>query len=136
MTALKLDIYALGLEKFAITFFRIIDTEPAENLHRYLSSDVRFRMANNNVILGVESLITAFRNVKSQVQSVEHKILGIWRGEWANGAVVSVEAEVTYTYEGGAIIRLPATSTLRLNANGLIEDYRIFMDPSSTLIAA
>jgi hypothetical protein len=54
----------------------------------------------------------------------------MWFGSWEEGEVVSVESEITYTrLDGGRLAPLPATTTLRLK-QGLVKDFRVFMDPS------
>jgi hypothetical protein len=50
-------------------------------------------------------------------------------GTWEEGTVVSVESDDTYTrLDGVRSAPLPATTTLRTK-QGLIQDFRVFMDP-------
>ena len=117
------------LEKFARTFFTAVDAQNAEGLRRYVTNNIRLKMANMEPTDGVDAIMSAFRATEERFTSITHDIQGIWTGLWENGSVVSVEAIARYGFADGWKIELPVTSTLRLTADGKVADYRIFMDP-------
>jgi hypothetical protein len=86
-------------------------------------------MANMVPTIGVDSLKQAFQTSADRFTSINHRIEGIWTGNWEVGDVISVEAIVRYELRDGKIVELPCTSTLRLIGQK-VSDYRIFMDPS------
>ena len=65
----------------------------------------------------------------STIKGLRHEVVGVREGEWAQGAIYSVETEVTYTRTDDEVVSLPATSTMRM-CGDLIQDWRIFADIS------
>lgn len=118
------------LQAWARSFFSAVDAQKADDLRDYFTDDVVFRMANAEPLNGVDTLLDAFGQADLRFTSITHDVTGIWRGTWAGGDVVSVEALVTYTSAEAEPVTLPVTSTLRLNGDGRIADYRIFIEPS------
>lgn len=123
-----------GARDFAEDFFSTVDTEPPEALRDYVTDDVRLKMGNDDPIVGVDALVASFESSKERFASSRHDIQGVWSGKWEGGEgdggeVVSVEAIAIYTFDDGREVRLPVTSTLRLNSERRVTDYRIFMDP-------
>lgn len=119
-----------ALQAFAKTFFEVVDHSPAEELRPYLTKEVRFQMGNLDASTGADNLIAAFESAQSRFQSIQHAIQGIWTGAWSGGAVVSVEAIAEYRLGTQQIVKLPVNSTLRLDRDGKVADYRIFIDPA------
>ncbi|BDY05052.1 nuclear transport factor 2 family protein [Ferrimonas sp. YFM] len=119
------------LHEFARAFFAAVDDQHADGLRPYLSDNVRLQMANFPASHGVESLVDAFKATEERFSSITHDVQGICIGNWSEGDVVSVEAIAHYVVrEGGNRVSLPVTSTLRLNGEGKVADYRIFIDPA------
>lgn len=118
------------LRDFACEFFKAVDAQQADNLIQYISSDIRLQMANLEPTVGVESFISAFKSAEQRFDAIEHYIQGIWIGTWEKGNVISVEAIARYHFNDGLLTELPVTSTLRLDSDMKVCDYRIFMDPT------
>lgn len=118
------------LEHYATRFFAAVDAQQAQKLRPYLTPDVTFQLANAPTSTGIDALVEAFAATESLFTSITHDIQGVWSGVWTQGHVISVEANVHYRHVTGEYHVLPVTSTLRLNDQNKICDYRIFMDPS------
>lgn len=116
--------------KYAEQFMNYVDSRDWQSLTELLSEDVRLQMANWQAIEGRNNLLETFSRSVAQFSSVTHKIQGVWSGVWTKGQVISVEAIACYELSSGQIIRLPVTSTLRINLDNKVVDYRIFMDPA------
>ena len=116
-------------EKWAVDFFRVVDSRRPDRIAEYMTEDVRLQMANFPPTVGIEPLKNAFQGAAERFRSITHQIEGIWRGRWQFGDVVSVEACVRYELPSGKVVELPCTSTLRLRGDK-IADYRIFIEPT------
>lgn len=116
-------------KQWAKEFFAVVDSRQPEKIATYMTDDVRLQMANMEPSVGVDALRAAFQAAANRFKSINHKIQGVWAGQWESGDVVSVEAIVSYELPSGKVVELPCTSTLRLKGEK-IADYRIFIDPS------
>jgi ketosteroid isomerase-like protein len=119
----------MNRNEWAKEFFAVVDSRKPEKIVTYMTEDVRLQMANMHPTKGVEALKAAFQGAADRFKSINHKIQGVWTGQWELGDVVSVEAIVTYELPSGKIVAIPCTSTLRLKGKK-IADYRIFIEPS------
>jgi hypothetical protein len=119
----------MDYKEWATEFFKVVDSRQPEKIAEYMTDKVRLQMANMEPTIGVDSLKQAFQTATDRFLSINHRIEGIWTGNWEFGDVISVEAVVRYELRDGKIVELPCTSTLRLIAQK-VSDYRIFMDPS------
>ena len=89
-----------------------MDSRQPAKIAEYMTDDVRLQMANMEPSVGVDFLKAAFQAAADRFSSIEHKIEGVWTGQWESGDVVSVEAVVRYELPGGKVVELPCTSTL------------------------
>jgi len=119
----------MNRNEWAKEFFTIVDSRQPEKIAKYMTDDVRLQIANMEPSVGVDALKAAFQAAANRFKSINHKILGVWAGQWESGDVVSVEAMVSYELPSGKVVELPCTSTLRLKGER-IADYRIFIEPS------
>jgi hypothetical protein len=111
-------------------FFRLIDAMDADTASQAFADDGTFRFGNADPAVGREQVRDNISVFFAMIAALDHRITGVWSGDWEQGEVKSVEAEVVYTRrDGSRTMPLPVTSTLRMRA-GLIQDYRIFMDIS------
>jgi predicted acylesterase/phospholipase RssA len=90
--------------------------------------DARFRFGNATAVFGIDAIFKESGRVVGAAKKRHHAIDGVWTGKDGDLDVVSVEADVTYTFEDGAALTLPVTSTIRIRDDGLIADFRIYMD--------
>lgn len=109
--------------------FGAIDRMDADGWLAHFTEDASFRFGNAEPAVGKQAIKEAVVGFWSTIQGLRHDMIGIWRGEWEAGEVVSVEAIIVYTRKDDSVVEIPATSTLRLEGD-LIKDWRIFMDVS------
>ncbi|KAM3105209.1 nuclear transport factor 2 family protein [Phormidesmis sp. 146-20] len=114
---------------WAKQFFAAVDSRQPDLIVAFMQPDIRLQMGNASALVGIPRVHAAFLQAAQRFIAIQHSIQGIWRGSWEKGSVVSVEAIVTYTFPDGRIVKLPCTSTLRLQ-DEKIADYRIFIDPT------
>ncbi|MEO1039609.1 MAG: nuclear transport factor 2 family protein [Pseudomonadota bacterium] len=119
-----------NLQDWARGFFKRVDAQNARALERDFADDIHFRMGNLEPLLGRDAVIGAFLQTDENFSGITHDIMGAWTGTWDKGEVVSVEALATYNRSGRTPVTIPVTSTLRLNADRQVADYRIFIDPA------
>ena len=109
--------------------FETIDEMKADEYASFFAEDASFRFGNAEPIVGRQTIRDAMVVFFSTIKGLRHEVVGVWEGEWAQGAVYSVETEVTYTRTDDEVVSLPATSTMRM-CGDLIQDWRIFADIS------
>lgn len=124
-----------GTGPWVARLFATIDTMDADACAAYLAGDALFRFGNSDPVRGRDAIRDALTGFFGAIRGLHHDVVGVWRGEWERGPVVSVESEVTYTrLDGSKTPPLPAMTTLRMEGE-TIQDYRIFVD-LAPLIAA
>jgi ketosteroid isomerase-like protein len=117
-------------------WFATIDAREPDRIAAYFADDGVFRFGNAPPVRGREAIRQTLAGFLDTLGGMRHHVTGVWRGEWEQGTVVSIEAEVTYTrLDGTRTAPLPATSTVR-RAGDRIQDYRIFMDLAPLFAAA
>ncbi|MCU0550524.1 MAG: nuclear transport factor 2 family protein [Leptolyngbya sp. Prado105] len=114
---------------WAKKFFAAVDSRQPDAIVTFMQPDIRLQMGNAPALVGIPAVHAAFSQAAQRFVAIQHSIQGIWQGTWEKGDVVSVEAIVTYTFPDSRIVKLPCTSTLRLQ-DEKIADYRIFIDPT------
>ncbi len=109
--------------------FETIDEMKAGEYASYFAEDASFRFGNAEPIVGRQTIRDAMVVFFATIKGLRHEVVGVWKGEWEQGDVYSVETEVTYTRTDDEVVSLPATSTMRMYGD-LIQDWRIFADIS------
>ena len=109
--------------------FETIDEMKADEYASYFAEDASFRFGNAEPIVGRQTIRDAMVVFFATIKGLRHEVVGVWKGEWEQGDVYSVETEVTYTRTDDGVVSLPATSTMRM-CGDLIQDWRIFADIS------
>ena len=109
--------------------FETIDEMKADEYASYFAEDASFRFGNAEPIVGRQTIRNAMVVFFATIKGLRHEVVGVWKGEWEQGDVYSVETEVTYTRTDDGVVSLPATSTMRMYGD-LIQDWRIFADIS------
>ncbi len=103
--------------------FEIIDRMDAPGFANAFTEGGRFRFGNNPTVSARDGIREAVDQFFSNLKGLRHEILDVWE---ADDVVIS-EVEVTYTRKDGQELLLPA-ATIGRRSNGLLEDYRIYMD--------
>lgn len=116
--------------------FETIDAMQAEDFAAYFAQESLFRFGNATPVHGRQAVEESLADFFGSIAGLEHRVTGVWHGQWEHGPVISVESEVIYTRKDGTRTEtLPATTTIRLQADK-IKDYRIFMDISPLFLFA
>jgi ketosteroid isomerase-like protein len=90
----------------------------------YLTEDIELRFGNNEPVIGkvdYEAMSTQFY---ASLKSLRHEIHSLWT---VDDDVVITEMTVHYERLDGQRLSLPCANIFRLR-DGLVADYRIFMD--------
>jgi ketosteroid isomerase-like protein len=112
------------MSSFATDLFADVDRKDAALFAKYLADDAVFRFANADEVVGrdnIESTLAAFYD---QIKALHHDRQGLY--EVDDTAVVW--SDVTYTRFDDAQVTVPVVTIIKRNDEGLIVDYRIFMD--------
>jgi hypothetical protein len=110
-----------------VDFFEVVDQMDATALSRAFTEDGSFRFGNNEAAVGRQEIERSVSAFFSMIGGLTHEITGFWSGSWEAGEVRSAEAWVTYRRLDGTEIRIPSTTTLRLQGD-LIRDCRVYID--------
>jgi SnoaL-like protein len=103
---------------------RTIDTKQPGPIGDLFAPDGRLAFGNNDPAVGRPAIVAALSGFASTVQGLEHRLLH----EWSLGADTIVETEVTYERLDGKRVTVPAASLWRVGDDGLIEDFRVYLD--------
>jgi ketosteroid isomerase-like protein len=108
----------------AQTTFRAVDTQDVEALAGLFAEDGRLVFGNQEPLVGRAAVLAGNVAFFQLVLGVRHQL----RNEWTVGAETIAETDVTYTRLDGKDVTVPAVSIWRVDGDGLIVDYRIFID--------
>jgi ketosteroid isomerase-like protein len=108
----------------ADAMFAVVDRRDADGFAALCAEDAVLRFANAEPVRGRAAIRDSFATFFASIAGLEHDIVGFWH---ADGAFVA-ESLVTYTRTNRTTVTLPAVSIVRRGTDGLIRDYRIYMD--------
>jgi hypothetical protein len=91
----------------------------------FFTGETRFRMANNEIVVGREAIMAWVGRYLGSVAGMRHEVLE----EFYNTDTAALRVEVTYTMRSGACFTLPAVTRTRIRGDKVIE-YLVYMDPS------
>lgn len=112
-------------------FYRSVDSaDPA--VVAYFAPNVRCQVGNAPPSVGMEAMFAGpiGRNVAA-VRGSTHEFVNLW--DTADGTAV-VESQVTYHRRDGVDVKVPALTLLRRNAEGLIDDMRLYIDTTPLFV--
>jgi ketosteroid isomerase-like protein len=104
--------------------FATTDAKDVEANAAYLTDDVELRFGNNEPVVGKAAVIAMSKEFFGSLSSLRHEIQSVWTVE---DDVVITEMTVHYERLDGQRLSLPCANIFRLR-DGLVADYRIFMD--------
>ena len=105
---------------------RMVDEQDLDGMATLFAEDATFVMANHEPLPGRSAILEANAAFFAMVQGVRHEVLR----DWAVGPATIVEADVTYVRRDGKEVTVPAVSIWTVGDDGLITDYRVFVDQS------
>ncbi|GAA4921359.1 hypothetical protein GCM10023334_024970 [Nonomuraea thailandensis] len=104
--------------------FRVVDSFDPDEFVKLLSEDATLVFANAEPAVGREAIAAGLRTFFATIGGLRHRIVRTWE---AGGDTIA-ETEVTYRRLDGKDVGVPAVSIWRTGSDGLIYDYRIFVD--------
>jgi limonene-1,2-epoxide hydrolase len=108
--------------------FHAVDAMATSDFVSYLTPDVRFRFGNAPEICGRSGVSDALGIFFQQIDGLSHQVTGCWE----QGETVIVRLDVTYRRLDGDRVSLPCVNVFEYD-DGLIKDYRIYMDVSPAM---
>jgi hypothetical protein len=108
--------------------FAATDAPDVEAKLELVTDNVTLRFGNQETMVGKAALQTASEEFNDSVRGISHEITGLWRVVGGGGEdLVLTELQVRYERLDGRIVTLPCFNEFEVR-DGLISDYRIFMD--------
>ncbi len=104
--------------------FRSVDSFDPDEFGRLLAEDATLVFGNAEPLAGREAIVAGLRDFYSTIGGLQHRIVRNWRVD----ADIIAETEVTYRRLDGKDVSAVAVSIWRTRDDGLISDYRIFVD--------
>lgn len=104
--------------------FAAVDTKNADAFGVFLAEDARLTFGNAEPLVGREAIVAGIAAFFSTIDGLRHRIVN----QWYIGADTIAETEVTYQRLDGKSAAVPAVSIWHTRPDGLIDDYRIFVD--------
>ncbi len=108
----------------AAALFQDVDRKDASLFAPYLADGCVFQFANAPEVVGRANVVRALAAFYETIDALRHELLGVW--EVGNTTVVRMR--VTYTRLDGSEVSMPAAVIFERGDDGLIIDYRIFID--------
>ncbi|MGC5010880.1 nuclear transport factor 2 family protein [Streptosporangium sp. DT93] len=104
--------------------FQVVDSFDPDEFVRLLAEDATLVFGNAAPMAGREAVAAGLREFYATIGGLRHRIVRSWQV----GADVIAETEVTYRRLDGGESAVVAVSIWRTRDDGLITDYRIFVD--------
>lgn len=104
--------------------FQSVDSFAPEEFVRLLAEDATLVFGNAEPLAGREAIVAGLRAFFSTIDGLRHRIVRNWQVD----ADIIAETEVVYRRLDGKDVSVVAVSIWRTRDDGLISDYRIFVD--------
>jgi ketosteroid isomerase-like protein len=104
--------------------FADIDTMDPDAFARHLAEDVTMRFGNAPELHGRDACRGTWAEFCQLVDGVHHDVVQRWEADDATIA----HTDVTYTRKDGERVTVPVVTIYRAGEDGLIADYRVFLD--------
>lgn len=104
--------------------FQAADSFNPEEFARLLAEDATLVFGNAEPLVGREAVVAGLRKFFSTIGGLQHRIVRSWQVD----ADTIAETEVTYQRLDGKEVSVVAVSIWHTRGDGLISDYRIFVD--------
>jgi ketosteroid isomerase-like protein len=108
---------------------RAVDAADQNAIATLTATDVHFRFGNADPTDTQSELLAAAQSFRNAIADLHHTILDLW--EVGDGMVVAL-MDVHYRRLDGRELTLPCCNIFRVH-NGLVDDYRIYMDVNPVL---
>jgi ketosteroid isomerase-like protein len=106
--------------------FDDLDRMDPDSWERHLASDIVMRFGNEDPVHGRAACRAQVEALFTSVRSIAHHVVD----HWEHGETTIVEALVDFVLPDGTELALPMVTIYRTERGGLIDDYRVYLDPS------
>ncbi|GII92070.1 nuclear transport factor 2 family protein [Sinosporangium siamense] len=104
--------------------FQVVDTFDPDRFVLLLAENATLTFGNAKPVTGRQAIADSLRAFFSTIAGLRHRIVRSWEVD----ADVIAETEVTYRRLDGSHVNVVAVSIWQTGEDGLITDYRIFVD--------
>lgn len=104
--------------------FADIDSMAPDAFAQHLAPDVTMRFGNAPELHGRDACRQTWADFCELVDGVRHDVVA----QWDTGEATVAHTDVTYTRKDGAEVTVPVVTIYRTGGDGLITDYRVFLD--------
>ncbi|MEV0349875.1 nuclear transport factor 2 family protein [Nonomuraea sp. NPDC050680] len=104
--------------------FQVVDSFDPDKFAQLLAEDATLVFGNAEPTVGREAIAAGLRTFFSTIGGLRHRIVRSWQVD----ADTIAETEVTYRRLDGKDVGVAAVSVWHTRDDGLISDYRIFID--------
>ena len=106
------------------SLFAAIDDKDVDGFVKFLTTDARFRFGSAPAAQGTEAIRAAVGGFFETIKGLRHEVSRSMAGD----GVLVCEGQVTYTRTDDSEIALPFVDVFEMSGDGLIADYKIYMD--------
>jgi hypothetical protein len=110
--------------EFSDRVFAAVDAMKAEAFAEFFAESGRMVFGNAEPMVGRAAIAAGVGGFFSSIQGLRHELVN----EWSVDASTIVESLVTYRRLDDKTVTVPGVSIWRRGDDGLIEDYRIYVD--------
>jgi len=107
--------------------FAAIDRRDVEAFAQFLSPDAVFRFSAQPEVAGKAAVVAAVQGFFGGIAGIEHAL----ERSWELPDALVCEGQVTYTRLDGQRVSVPFANVLALAPDGLIGEYRVYVDASA-----
>ena len=104
--------------------FADIDSMDPDAFAQYLAPTVTMRFGNGEPLIGRAACRDAWAGFCELVDGVHHDV----RNTWEVDDTTIAETDVTYTRRDGRKVTVPVVTVYRVDADDMIDSYRVFLD--------
>ena len=106
------------------SLFETIDAQDTARFVGFLTTDATFRFGSAPAAVGRDAIHEAVSGFFSTIKSLEH----VLTKSMEHGNTIVCEGDVTYTRHDDSTVTLPFANVLEFGDDGLIVEYKIYMD--------
>lgn len=106
--------------------FATVDLYDPQAFSELFASDARFVFGNEPALVGPAAIKAGIAEAWTTMSGLSHHIVN----EWSSGDHWIVETDVTYRRLDGNAVTIPVVSVWHVAANGLVDEYRVYLDMS------
>jgi hypothetical protein len=109
---------------FVSQVFGAVDSADATTFSKFFSAQGRMVFANGEPMIGPAQIEAGVKGFFTTIKALRHTQVN----EWTVGQDTIVELSVEYDRLDGATVAIPVVSIWHVDADGRIDDYRVFFD--------